>query len=164
MDRQTHTHTHTTVWTSGWSGDLISVLLCMCGLMMALVPAAYQLLWLSQALEESIDRGFAHKGCVCACWRDEGVVLRKKLAVIESTGTDHVAYREERRFYGRAPKDYHHWRDVQRSLRKSSRRIRRKPGRIWHQGDPSKKVFQKGITGHQSWMFELIVYNPDRLY
>ena len=86
------------------------------------------------------------------------------MAVIESTGTDHIACIEERRFCGRAPKDYCCGRDVQRSLRKSSQRIRRKPRRIWHWGDPRKGVFWKGSIGHQSWVVELITYNPDLLF
>lgn len=60
-----------------------------------------------------------------------------------------------------SPQRYCCGRDVQRSLRKSSQRIRRKPRRTWHRGDSSKGVFREGSIGHQSWVVELITYNPD---
>lgn len=65
------------------------------------------------------------------------------MVVIESMGTDQVASREERRFYGRDPKDYHHLWSVQRSLRKSSQRMRRKPERARHQEDQEREYFKR---------------------
>lgn len=56
----------------------------------------------------------------------EGKVLQwleeRDMVVIESLGTGQVASTEERRFYGRDPKDHHHVWGVPRRLRKGSQR------------------------------------------